>query len=263
MKGVHIWSNDPKAWWSGSSESDATKHAEGAGDLVINVNSLSELREVFKGWVDSGQSFDLIDFHTHGSGGRIGIGSEDLEHMNLSSVYTPKIERVCNPDAQIIFTGCNVAETFNGEYFLLRVGEMMLLNSGGTVKGHTGYGFAEVLFSGDVFHPFGNWVTVEIGVGGGGKFFNNHYFIPEKISERINEAEKRIAYYEDKNVFAVGEALKIRTNLNNARMFSFSPTNKNMFYALDELFLVDNKLNKMDLKSGLKAQTDYLKVIKR
>src|SRR5688572_4379725 len=151
MDSVHIWSDVPGKW-SASSSWDAEEHAEEEGGLARNVNSIDELLDLFKEWLHWEESFNIIDFHTHGGPGVISIGSDDLTTANLFRLYTLNVDRIFRSNAQIIFNGCNVGEGFRGEYFLWRFGSMMLKEGGGKVMGCTGLGLADAFISGDVYH---------------------------------------------------------------------------------------------------------------
>ena len=113
--------------------------------------------------------------------------------MSASSSAIKDFEALFNKDAAIIFTGCNVAESYPGEYFLVCVGATLLKTNGGKVMGSTGFGLADPLFTGDVFHPTGNWVSANVVAGGGVTLANNKYLIPGSIRSHMKDVAASIA----------------------------------------------------------------------
>jgi Domain of unknown function (DUF4347) len=238
---VHVWSDIPNDS-SGSTSGDANEHAEEQGDIVINVNSIVELLALFKEWLKMEESFDLIDFHTHGGPGVICIGSDKLTVSNLYRLYTSNVDQIFKNNAQVIFNGCNVAEGHTGELFLLRFGKMMLKGGGGKVMGSTGYGVADAFLSGDVYHPLADWVSVKVAAGGGAKLFGHQHLVLDNIKARIESADERIPNLETNGSFSASEALVVKNWLNIARTYATNPTDENMFHACDHLRMVEKKI---------------------
>jgi hypothetical protein len=54
-------------------------------------------------------------------------------------------------------------------------------------------GLADPLFTGDVFHPTGTWVSANVVAGGGVTLANNKYFIPVSIRSHIKDVAASIA----------------------------------------------------------------------
>lgn len=242
MNRAHIWSDVPGDFFSGSSSSDAEEHAEEQGGMARNVNSIDELLALFKEWLHWEESFDVIDFHTHGGPGVIYIGSDKLTDSNLYRLYTSNLGSIFRNNAQVIFNGCNVAEGFRGEYFLWRFGNMMLKEGGGKVMGNSGLGFADAFISGDVYHPFGDWVTVEVGIGGGAKLSGHRDLVLDTINARTKTADEKIKSLESDGSISAYDAINVRNWLLIARMYAANPTHENMFHACDHLRMVEKKL---------------------
>lgn len=253
MNRVHIWSDVPGDWLRGSSSWDAEEHAEEDGGMTKNVNSIDELLALFKEWLHWEESFDVIDFHTHGGPGVIHIGSDKLTTANLYRLYTSNLDSIFRNNAQIIFNGCNVGEGFRGEDFLWRFGNMMLKESGGKVMGSSGLGLADAFISGDVYHPFGDWVTVEVGIGGGAKLSGHKDMVPDNINARITSANERIANLEKDGSLPFYDAINVANWLNIARMYGANPTYENMFHACDHLRMVEMKLKAKERDRILKG----------
>jgi hypothetical protein len=189
---VHFWSDEPGSFHS-SPQGDAEKHAEQEHGTATHVASLDKLKSVFRSMLNFNATIDELDFHTHGGPGVIGLGSDTLNRINVpTQLGNSGFEKLFNKDAVIIFTGCNVAENYQGEYFLVVVGSTLLKLNGGKVKGSTGLGVAEPFFTGDVYHPFGSWVTATVGTGGGVTLSGHSYLIPDKIRSRMSDMQKRI-----------------------------------------------------------------------
>lgn len=245
MNRAHIWSDVPDDWRA-SSSGDANEHADEEGGIVRNVNTISELLKLFNGWLDAEESFDILDFHTHGGPGVIYIGSEELNVGNLRRLSTSRINEIFNNDAQIVFNGCNVGEGHQGEWFLLRFGKLMLKGGGGKVIGNTGLGIADAFFSGDVFHPFGDWVGVRVGMGGSAKLYKHKHLIEDKIKERIESAEERIERLPDEDFSVSADKAKLAAAVKLAKKYLADPKDENLFYACDEIAAVEKKLYRIE-----------------
>lgn len=244
MNKVHIWSDKPNDWRLPTSW-HANDHAEEKGGIVINVNSIAELQALFKDWVKWEETFDAIDFHTHGSPGSIRIGADRLTVSNLNLLYASNVDRIFNDNAQIIFLGCNVGEGYMGEFFLLQFGKMMLRGGGGKVMGSTGLGFPN-LVTGGAYHPFGDWVSVHVGKGGYAKLSGHRYLVLDNIKARIKSAEERIPRLESDGSLSPSEALVVKNWLYIAMTYAANPTNRNMFHACDHLTFVEKELDEKE-----------------
>ena len=106
----------------------------------------------------------LVNFHTHGSGGSIALGSTSLNSRSLERLENQDFDRIFAANSVITFDGCNVAEGAQGEFFLVEVGDVLLSVKGGKIRGNTGGGFG--YFGGDdSVHPLGEWITATVGPG--------------------------------------------------------------------------------------------------
>jgi hypothetical protein len=243
MNKAHFWSDIPKDWRA-SSSGNANKHAGKHGDFVINVKTLGELQSWFRHWVQGEESFDFIDFHTHGAPGLLCIGADELTIGTIYKIFTPKVDQIFNNDAQVIFNGCNVAEGHWGEYFLVKFGETMLKGGGGKVFGNTGLGIMDPVFTGDVFHPLGDWVCANVSRGGSVRLENHTHLVLENINKKISEAEETVQHLSAIGEINDSEKLAMITDVNCAKTFAAHPTDWNMFNACDHLWMFDKKLEK-------------------
>jgi hypothetical protein len=244
MNRVHIWSDVPGDWMHGSSSGDANEHAEEDGGWVFNVRSIAELKDLFKDWLKWDTTLHVLDFHTHGGPGSINLGAETLDVLSLHRLYLPNMDDVFHINAKVIFTGCNVGEGHQGEWFLLRFAEMTLNGGGGKVRGSTGTGIADPLIYGDVYHPFGDWVTATVSPGGNAKLSGHTHLVPNRIQSRIRSADKRIEKLDNNGRWMAADPLVVKNWLNIARTYAASPGDEDMFHACDYLRMVERKLFK-------------------
>lgn len=184
---VHFWADQPGSWHT-SPEGDAEKLADVEHGTATQVDSIEKLKSVFRAMLAFNATLDQIDFHTHGGAGEIALGADSLNYNNVRiQLGNQGFEALFNKDAAIIFTGCNVAERYLGEYFLVNVGATLLKTNGGKVMGSTGYGLADPLFTGDVFHPMGTWVSANVSVGGAVTLVNAKYLVADTIRARMTQ----------------------------------------------------------------------------
>lgn len=190
---VHFWSDKPDDWRA-SSRRDAEKHADSEHGTTTQIDSIEKLKSVFRAMLNFNATLDQIDFHTHGGPGGISLGADSLNYSNIGiQLGNQGFEALFNKDAAIIFTGCNVAESYPGEYFLVCAGATLLKTNGGKVMGSTGFGLADPLFTGDVFHPTGTWVSANVSVGGAVTLVNNKFLVPDNIRAHMNNVAADIA----------------------------------------------------------------------
>jgi hypothetical protein len=194
---VHFWSNEPGDWIHASSQHDAEKHSEhdaqGEHGGVTQLTSLVQMHSVFRAVLGNNYAFDVADFHTHGGAGFVGIGNEYFTWgAPLDPFENQGFEKIFKPNAAIIFTGCNVGDGASGEYFLTEIGRIFLKSGGGTVRGNTGAGIAEPVFTGNVYHPTGRWVTATVTPGGAVSLSGHTNLIRSVITERIGKLEMLI-----------------------------------------------------------------------
>lgn len=170
----------------------ARLHASGnQGDRVVSVVSLSALETAFRGLLADGTQWDRMDFHTHGSPGVAYIGSERLTAFNLDRFRNQRFDTIFNAGAVVEFSGCNAAERPEGELLVAVFGSIFLRARGGSVKSATGLGYADPLFTGDVYHPTGRWITAEVRIGGGVTLRNHRHLHTGLIRRAIPRLQDR------------------------------------------------------------------------
>jgi Domain of unknown function (DUF4347) len=192
-------------------------------------------------------TLDQVDFHTHGGPGSIGLGADSLNYTNVGiQLGNHGFEALFNKGAAIIFTGCNVAESYPGEYFLVCVGTTLLKTNGGKVMGSTGFGLADPLFTGDVFSPTGTWVSANVVGGGAVTLANNKYLIPDSIRAHMKDVAANIATLPkfskvQAQIDAAQQALSKAKEMVSDGVAS--PVFVNMFNACYYLEQADNNIN--------------------
>jgi hypothetical protein len=193
---LNIWSDIPGQWYKASTKSDAVEKSEKdakAGDkaLIEQIESVSDLIELFKRLVSASDVWDTLNFHTHGSGGSIALGSTSLNSGSIEQLEKQGFDRLFSATCVITFEGCNVAEGASGEFFLAKVGDVLLSVNGGKVRGNTGAGLG--YWGGDAsVHPFGEWITATVGPGGTIRFDKLNHLHPDLINARIAKLALRI-----------------------------------------------------------------------
>jgi hypothetical protein len=171
--------------------------------------------------IANGSKVDLLEFHTHGSGGSVGMGPESLTAVQLRDWAPKGYDRAFNPGAEINLTGCNCAETAFGELLLVQFARTLLQTGGGTVRGNTGAGLAiggllnlVGIDSGRVWHPFGSWVTARATPGGAVTLFNHVHLDVDMINARMQAVARGWSWLDDgEKVDAANELLTARTFL--------------------------------------------------
>jgi hypothetical protein len=194
MATLHIWAPMSGDWRPGNlTRSTAEEHAEDQPhDLVRGAHSLSELEQVFRDVLASGVQYHVMDFHTHAAGGRIRIGGDRLTAFNLGRLRNQRFNEMFHHNARIDFLGCNPADGPEGELLLAEFGSIFLRNCTGVVRGSTGYGLQDPLFTGDVAHPTGEWVTARVRVNGAVTLSNHRYLHAQRIRNGITEVRDRV-----------------------------------------------------------------------
>lgn len=196
MRKVHIYA-DITGDWRPSDRHVAEEHAEErSGEKIIGVNSIDTLLSTLNQMAEKATVLDAMDFHTHGSPGSLSIGSEHLNFDTLGRFRGEQFPRIFRPGAVIELSGCNVAEGPEGELFLAEFGSIFLKNNGGRVKASTGAGLADPLFTGDVYHPTGRWLTAQVRPGGGVTLINCRHLLPHLIRNAIERRKRDIQQME-------------------------------------------------------------------
>jgi hypothetical protein len=195
LRKLHVWA-DPIPDWRPSGGPNAQRHVDGPPDeeQAVEVTSIDELKQLFQYLLSNRVSLSAMDFHTHGGAGRIRIGSERLSVASnpltdLDVFRYQRFDAIFLAGARIELLGCNVAEGPKGELFLAEFGEIFLRHSGGEVKASTGVGFADPIFSGNVAHPTGQWVTARVYPGGTVNLHNHRHLHPQLIRDAIQRLQ--------------------------------------------------------------------------
>ena len=209
MNRLQLWSDIPGQLFKASTESDATGQAEvekGKGDTVLveRLNSLNDLIRLFTRLCQKDDVWDSVNFHTHGSGGSIALGSNSLDLDSYFRLENQDFERMFAKGCIITFDGCNVAEGCAGEFFLIEIAITLLATIGGKVRGNTGAGFG-TFFGGESFHPLGGWVTAIIEPGGTIRLENGTHLHTGNIQARISALHSKIADCDRRHLFRPGE----------------------------------------------------------
>jgi hypothetical protein len=171
-------------------------------DSYVHAPTIAELVRTIRDFAKGGL-IDWVDFHTHGGAGSISIGSEQLKASNMAEkVANKRLELAFNAGAQVVFQGCNVADGPWGELFVAGCGYHLLRKQGGKVKAHTGLGVAEPLYTGNVYHPFGNWVTAKVSPGGAVTLAGHRYLSDRFLKQRHERIRASLAW-----PYAVGPEL--------------------------------------------------------
>lgn len=166
MAMVHIYDNNPSTKWGidNSVSSGATARSE---DRIMKpVNTINEMRQAFDDLLSANTRVERLLVETHGSSGRIGIGHDVIDYVNVISWFAGRgYERMFTSSARILFNGCSVAEGTNGWRFLETFGSIMLRLNGGQVTGWTSGGSSNP-FNGHVIHLWGDVRSVFFAPGG-------------------------------------------------------------------------------------------------
>jgi Domain of unknown function (DUF4347) len=190
---VHFWSDIPGKW-SRSSESGAEGHAEEEGGLALEVHGLGELELHLHNFAYDSIDVDKADFHTHGGPGSISLGGDDLDFQTLERFRSKGYDQIFNAKAEVEFHGCNVAEGFRGEFFLIRFGQTFLKRNGGYVSGNDSAGFN---VTNEAVHPWGDWVTATIAPGGGASLSGHAHLDLSWVADRMADLRVDLEYAEE------------------------------------------------------------------
>jgi hypothetical protein len=118
---VYVWSDRP-----GQIGLSSRRDAEGGANddtgntvSVEKVANIADFEALLQRLVAAGQKVDLLEFHTHGGGGGVGMGPESLTAVQLRDWASKGYDRAFSPGAEIDLTGCNCAETAFGDLLLV------------------------------------------------------------------------------------------------------------------------------------------------
>jgi Domain of unknown function (DUF4347) len=190
---VHFWSNIPGKF-SRSLEPSAEGHVEEEGGLALEVNGLVEMEFHLHNLAYDSIYVDKADFHTHGGPGSISLGGDDLDFVTLERFRGKGYDQIFNAKAEVEFHGCNVAEGFQGEFFLIRFGQTFLKRNGGSVSGNDSLGFN---IGNEAAHPWGDWVTATIVPGGGASLSGHAHLERSWVADRMAELRVDLEYAEE------------------------------------------------------------------
>ena len=137
---------------------------------------------------------DKADFHTHGGPGSISLGGDDLDFQTLERFRSKGYDQIFNAKAEVEFHGCNVAEGFRGEFFLIRFGQTFLKRNGGYVSGNDSAGFN---VTNEAVHPWGDWVTATIAPGGGASLSGHAHLEQSWVADRMADLRVDFEYAEE------------------------------------------------------------------
>src|SRR5262245_48350084 len=126
--------------------------------------SANDLIRLFTRLANQSEVWNALSFHTHGSGGSIGLGSTSLNLDSIQRLENQGFDRIFAADCTITFDGCSL--------------------KGGKVRGNTGIGFG-YWGTEESVHPFGSWITVTVGQGGTFRFDKLIHMHPDRINQRI------------------------------------------------------------------------------
>ena len=160
---VHFWSDIPGKFSRSSEPGAVGTRTKKEGSLLKSMGSSNWNYTSTTSAYDS-IDVDKADFHTHGSPGSISLGGDDLDFKTLERFMNKGYDQIFNAKAEVEFHGCNVAEGFRGEFFLIRFGQTFLKRKGGTVSGNDSAGFN---VGNEAAHPWGDWVTARSPPGAG------------------------------------------------------------------------------------------------
>jgi hypothetical protein len=156
------------------------------------VDGAAHLASIFRAVLRVNYKFDQAEFHTHGGPGTVVLGKDPLNLSRFGPFENQGFEKTFNKDATITFHGCNVGDQGDGEYFLVRIGEIFLREGGGKVLGNTGMGVGHGAISGKLAHPFGKWVTARVNPGGAVTLSGHTNLVASAITDRFVKAAARL-----------------------------------------------------------------------
>lgn len=138
---------------------EARSHAASDGGVAHDVNSREDVRRVLDQIRSHNEHISLMDFHSHGSAGRIGIGVTTIDERSWGEFNS--YADLFSPGARVMFHGCSVANAPVGELFMARCAWALLRVNGGSAIGWASEGLA--------VHPALGWAglgSTPIHVGG-------------------------------------------------------------------------------------------------
>ena len=252
MNSLNIWSNIPGQWYKASTEPDAQKAAgneakAGAGQMLVKeIKSVDELLRFFAELCQKADVWNSVRFHTHGSPGSIALGSSSLSLETCARLENQDFDRLFAANCTLTFEGCNVAEEARGEYFLVEVAKTLLVRNGGKARGNTVSGFGHYGSNPDSSHPFGTWVTANLGAGGTLRLENGTHLHRDNIRNRGDAAASRAADFERRGWLKPGVRTEIDLAVQQARNWMATDGFEQRYNACKWLNFVDFKFAEAD-----------------
>jgi hypothetical protein len=190
MRMIHVYSRADD--WRPHMVHSATLHAgEQAGHSTVGVESVDNLKQTLRRIV-GGPELDAMDFHTHGHAGSVNLGQNWLNVNALDGFRGEGFDAIFKAGARVEFLGCNIAEQAVGELFLAEFGSIFLRRHGGEVLGSTSVGFQDPLYTGEIPHFWGVWVTAEVFGGGAVRMRNHRHLHPHLIRREIGRLRELV-----------------------------------------------------------------------
>ena len=254
MNRLYIWSDVPGDLFKTSCEGDARTQANSDKTAETNVRiekvmSINDLLRLFRILCDESAEWHTVNFHTHGNGGTIALGSTHLNLDNYSQLENNDFGRLFAKDCVITFEGCQVADGAVGEYFLVEIAHTLLLVKGGKVRGNTTYGFGNLLSGGDSSHPFGTWVSANVWVGGALRLENGVHLHRDNIMKRIAALPEKISRCE--KYFRPGEKQQAEKAKNQAAMWMLNDGWSRRWEAIKWLETAETMLKEIEFRQPM------------
>jgi hypothetical protein len=180
---LYVWSDKPNDYWHKSQKGQAEGLGEKANARVEQVRDVNSLLTLFRRIRDSGEKLVELRFYAHGNKGLIQLGADSLDTDVINRRFSSeRFESMFGKGCFVSFEGCNCAEGAIGEFFIVRVGKVLLRGGGGSVRGSTATTYQ---YAGN---PFGDWVYAEVAPGGGASLSGETHLNIYSIMRRARAA---------------------------------------------------------------------------
>lgn len=155
MAMVHIYDDNPSTRL-GMDNSVANGANTRSEDRIRKpVKTFDEMRKALDDLLAANTSVSRLLIETHGTPGRIYLGGSAIGHNVVEDWFANRgYERMFSGSANVVFNGCNVAESDDGWLFLEKFGNALLNLNGGRITGWTSAGFSNPV-DGHVVHLWG------------------------------------------------------------------------------------------------------------
>lgn len=251
MNKLYIWSDIPGDFFKASCEGDARTQSNSDKNAetkvrIEKVMSVNDLIRLFRSLCDESIEWNSVNFHTHGTGGAIALGSTFLDLDSYVRLENNDFGRLFAKDCVITFEGCEVADGADGEYFLIEIARTLLINKGGKVRGNTNFGFGNIFTGGDSSHPFGTWVSANLSVGGALNLVNGKHLHRDNIFKKIKALSEQIARCE--KYFRQGEKQRVEKAKLEAEVWMRSESWQGRWQAARWLDTAEKILKEIELR---------------